>query len=87
MMILVMGDDRGCQAFQSTCSDVMIMIILMMISGIIIMMTMKVMLMMIMLCRYEFASPEVLAGTTETLRKETLCMFTPDEVSNEHVSP
>ena len=30
--------------------------------------------------RYEFASPEVLAGTTETLRKETLCMFTPDEV-------
>jgi len=33
--------------------------------------------------RYEFASPEVLAGTTETLRKETLCMFTPDEVREE----
>jgi len=33
--------------------------------------------------RYEFASPEVLAGTTETLRKETLCMFTPDEVRAE----
>ena len=34
----------------------------------------------IIIFRYEFASPEVLAGTTETLRKETLCMFTPDEV-------
>ena len=36
---------------------------------------------MIVVFRYEFASPEVLAGTTETLRKETLCMFTPGEVS------
>ena len=31
--------------------------------------------------RYEFASPEVLAGTTEALRKETLCMFTNEEVN------
>ena len=30
--------------------------------------------------RYEFASDEVLAGTTEALRKQTLCMFTNDEV-------
>ena len=51
------------------------------------MMMLMNMTMMIMVCRYEFASPEVLAGTTETLRKETLCMFTPDEVSNEHISP
>ena len=36
---------------------------------------------MTIILRYEFASPEVLAGTTETLRKETLCMFTPDEVA------
>ena len=42
--------------------------------------------MMIIVYRYEFASPEVLAGTTETLRKETLCMFTPDEVSTCHPS-
>ena len=33
------------------------------------------------LFRYEFASPEVLAGTTEALRKETLCMFTNEEVN------
>ena len=44
------------------------------------------MMMMIIVYRYEFASPEVLAGTTETLRKETLCMFTPDEVSSCHPS-
>ena len=42
--------------------------------------------MRIIVYRYEFASPEVLAGTTETLRKETLCMFTPDEVSTCHPS-
>ena len=35
----------------------------------------------IMFFRYEFASPEVLAGTTEVLRKETLCMFTNEEVN------
>ena len=34
----------------------------------------------VLLFRYEFASPEVLAGTTEALRKETLCMFTNEEV-------
>ena len=39
-----------------------------------------VILIIIIVFRYEFASPEVLAGTTETLRKDTLCMFTPDEV-------
>ena len=33
------------------------------------------------LFRYEFASPEVLAGTTEALRKDTLCMFTNEEVN------
>ena len=44
------------------------------------------MIMMIIVYRYEFASPEVLAGTTENLRKETLCMFTPDEVSTCHPS-
>ena len=46
----------------------------------------KMMVMMIIFFRYEFASPEVLAGTTETLRKETLCMFNPDEVSSCHPS-
>ena len=48
------------------------------------MMMIKMIMMMminIIVFRYEFASPEVLAGTTETLRKETLCMFTPDEVA------
>ena len=49
-------------------------------------MIIKIMMMMITIIiivfRYEFASPEVLAGTTETLRKETLCMFTPDEVAH-----
>ena len=35
----------------------------------------------VFLFRYEFASPEVLAGTTEALRKETLCMFTNEEVN------
>ena len=35
----------------------------------------------VLLFRYEFASPEVLAGTTEALRKDTLCMFTNEEVN------
>ena len=41
-----------------------------------------IIIIIIIVFRYEFASPEVLAGTTETLRKETLCMFTPDEVAH-----
>ena len=45
-------------------------------------MMMMMMIIIIIVFRYEFASPEVLAGTTETLRKETLCMFTPDEVAH-----
>ena len=35
----------------------------------------------VLLFRYEFASPEVLAGTTEALRKDTLCMYTNEEVN------
>ena len=45
-----------------------------------LMMISRTLITTIIIFRYEFASPEVLAGTTETLRKETLCMFTPDEV-------
>jgi len=33
--------------------------------------------------RYEFASPEVLDGTNDTLRKDTLRMLTPDEIRSE----
>jgi hypothetical protein len=33
--------------------------------------------------RYEFATPEVLEGTSEVLRKESLCMLTKEEVRAE----